>query len=390
MEASESPTLLIIGSFFLAGYIAHTVGNRTRIPRVILLLLVGILAGPSAFDLVPETASLWFPVVSQAALSVIGFELGEKFFGASLRQVGKALLILSTVKVIGTALVVFTVLALFQVPTAVALLLAGIAPATAPATTTDVIDENRARGELTDTTLRLVAIDDAIGVILFSFILAWVSLAAGNGDVGQLITSSLVEIIGSIGLGIVLGLPMAALTGRIKEGELTLIETLGFVFVCGGIAALLDFSYILSCMVMGCVVTNTARHHKRPFHAIKNVQQPFLIIFFLLAGFDAQLSALQAVGGLSLLYILARMFGKVSSCYLGARWAGMPAIVSRHIGWCTFPQAGVALGLALLAAERFPAYGEDIVLVTVGTSIVFETIGPLFTRAALKRAGEIH
>ncbi|MCI5107549.1 MAG: cation:proton antiporter [Pseudomonadales bacterium] len=389
MESTHSPTLLIIGSFFLAGYVAHAVGNRTRIPRVILLLLVGILAGPSGFNLVPETASRWFPIVTQAALSVIGFELGEKFLGSRLRQVGKALFILSVSKVIGTALIVFLVLLLFQVPPVLALLLAGIAPATEPAATADVIDENHARGEVSDMTLRLVAIDDAWGVILFSFILAAAALMQGNGDVSGLITAGLIEIIGAIGLGIVLGVPMALLTGRVTKGELTLMETLGFVFVCGGLAAALDFSYILACMVMGCVVTNLAQHHKRPFHAIRNVQQPFLVIFFLLAGFNAEFGPLMAFSGLSLLYIISRMLGKVSACYLGARMAALPTRVSKHIGWCTFPQAGVALGLALLAAERFPYYGEAIVFVTVGTSIVFETIGPLFTRAALRHAGEI-
>lgn len=358
-------------------------------PRVILLLLLGIGIGPFGLDLVPEYAEQWFPVATQAALSVIGFELGEKFLSATIRQIGRSLVIISITKVIGTAAVVFLVLLIFQFPIEIALILAGIAPATAPATTADVINEVKASGELTETSLRLVAIDDAWGVILFSLMLATATIVGGDYSANGLIWNGFQEIFGAIALGAVIGLPMAWVTGRVSEGELTLIEALGFVFLCGGIAAALEFSYILACMSMGCVVTNVAKHHTRPFHAIENVQQPFLIIFFLLAGFHADISSLLTLGLLSAVYILGRTVGLISSTFTGAYLAGADSKVRNHIGWCMLPQAGVALGLALFAAERFPELGAQVLSTIVGTCIFFEIVGPLSTRFTLRRAGEI-
>lgn len=389
MEAPDFSPLLLIGCFLLVGYVAHAVGSRTHIPRVILLLLLGITVGPAGLDLVPENAAQWFPMASQAALSVIGFELGEKFLGAKLRSIGGALFVISITKVLGTALIVFLVLFLFQFPIEIALILAAIAPATAPATTADVIHETNARGELSEITLSLVAIDDAWGIIVFSLILALVASIGGDSSTGALVWSGFREVFGAVLLGAGLGIPMAWVTGRVSEGELTLIETLGFVFVCGGLAAALDLSYILACMSMGCVVSNTAHHHKRPFHAIQNVRQPFLVIFFLLAGYHVDITALGALGLLSGAYILSRTIGVVTTAYAGARCTGVSTLVRNHIGWCMLPQAGVALGLALLAAERFPEIGGQILSIVVGTCIFFEIVGPLSTRAALKHAGEI-
>ncbi len=389
METADSTFLLLLGCFLLVGYAAHGIGHHTHIPRVILLLLLGICIGPFGLDLVPEYAEQWFPVATQAALSVIGFELGEKFLGATIRQIGKSLVIISITKGIGAAAIVFLILLLFQFPIEIALILAGIAPATAPATTADVINEVKAKGELTETSLRLVAIDDAWGVILFSFMLAAAAIVSGDHSANGLMWSGIREIFGAIILGAIIGLPMAWVTGRVSEGELTLIEALGFVFLCGGIAAALDLSYILACMSMGCVVTNVAKHHTRPFHAIENVQQPFLVIFFILAGFHADISSLLTLGLLSAAYILARTFGLISSSFTGAYLAGASSKVRNHIGWCMLPQAGVALGLALFAAERFPELGAQVLSTVVGTCIFFEIVGPLSTRFTLRRAGEI-
>ena len=388
-EPTQISILFVLGCFFLVGYVAHFIGKRTHIPRVTLLLLLGLAAGPSFFDIVPEDIRLWFPEVSQAALSVIGFELGEKFLGKSLKDTGKTILTISLIKVFGSAIIVFVVLLLLGTPLLLAILLAGIAPATAPAATADIIKEAGAKGELSRTTLRLVAIDDAWGVILFSALL--VVAGSMNGDVnsGELLWAGLWEVLGALLLGVMLGFPMAWLTGRVSEGELTLVETLGFVFLCGGLASSLHLSFILACMSMGCVVSNVAHHHSRPFHAIEGVREPFLIIFFLLAGFHIDLNGFYALGSIGGAYILARTFGVVLSGFLGARLAGVSRLVRNHLGWCLLPQAGIALGLALLAAERHPEIGGQVLLIVVGTTVVFEIVGPIVTLAALRHADEI-
>jgi Kef-type K+ transport system membrane component KefB len=197
------------------------------------------------------------------------------------------------------------------------------------------------------------------------------------------------EVAGGILLGALIGLPMAWLTGRVRPGELTLIETLGFVFFCSGLAIRLEVSHILACMAMGATVSNLAKHHERPFHAIEEIEQPFLIVFFLLAGFDFDASQLWTVGLTGMVYLVARSAGLVGGGFFGGWLAKAPRTVRTHTGWCLLPQAGVALGLALIVSERYPEFGSQVLSIVVATTIMFEIVGPLITRFALHHAGEV-
>lgn len=389
LDPASGVVLTVIGLFLLAGYVAHTLGPRARLPRVTLLLLLGLIAGPSVLDLVPHEVSRWFPRVAHAALSIIGFQLGERFLGRRIRETGGVVLAVSLAEVLFAALAVFLILIAVQTPPLIALLLAAVAPASAPAATVDVINESQAKGPVAETVLGVVAIDDAWGVILFSLLVVVAQGVQGEAVSTEILLHGAREVLGGIGLGAVLGLPMAWLTGRIRKGELTLIEAMGFVFLCGGLAKSLEMSYILACMAMGAVVSNLARHHTRPFHAIKEIDQPFLIVFFLLAGFDFQIAELKTVGLVGVAYIAARALGLVAGGYLGASFARAETTVRSYVGWCLLPQAGVALGLGLLVAERFPELGSRILSLVVGTTVVFEVAGPVATRLALKKADEI-
>lgn len=386
---SWSYGLIIVGVFLLAGFAAHVLGRRVHVPRVTLLLLLGFVAGPSVFNVVPQAASDWFPLAARIALSIIGFQLGERFFGKKLRQTGKTVAIVSLAEVLGAALAVFVLLIALGYSLPLALLLAAVAPASAPAATRDVIREAGAKGPVTDTVLGVVAIDDAWGVILFSVLLVVVQTITGQDASAMIVLSGVWEVVGGILLGIVLGLPMAWLTGRVRPGELTLVESLGFVFLCSGLAMLLELSHILACMAMGATVSNVAKHHERPFHAIEEVEQPFLIIFFLLAGFDFELSQLWGVGLIGAAYVIARSAGLVAGGFLGGMISKVPRTVRVHTGWCLLPQAGVALGLALMVSERYPQLGSQVLYIVIGTTIIFEVFGPIMTRFALKHAGEV-
>lgn len=385
----EAYGLIFVGLFLLAGFAAHVLGRRVHVPRVTLLLLLGFLAGPSVFQLVPEEASAWFPLVARIALSIIGFQLGERFLGKKLRETGRTIMLVSLTEVFAAAAAVFVALLSLGVPVPLALMLASIAPATAPAATLDVVREAEADGPVTDTVLGVVAIDDAWGVILFSVLLVAVQTITGQNASAAIVLDGLWEVGGGIALGIGIGVPMAALTGRVRLGELTLVETLGFVFVCSGLAVRLDLSHILACMAMGATVSNLARHHERPFHAIEEVEQPFLILFFLLAGFDFDASRLPNIGLIGLTYVAARSVGKIGGGSLGGVLASAHRNVRKYTGFCLLPQAGVALGLALMVSERYPQVGRKVLSTIVGTTIVFELIGPVLTRFALRRAGEI-
>lgn len=388
-SAQTGLTLLSLGLLLLAGFVAHVAGQRAHVPRVTLLLIVGAVAGPSGLDLFPGPVMQWFPLVVQMALSMVGFSLGRHFTGRQLRHVGKVAVASSLLGAVLPAILVSLVVWLVFGDLLLGLLLAGVAAATDPAATVDVMRETRSRGPLTDATQSVVALDDAWAVILFSLLLVAAELVGGRGGGLAPLGHGLFEILGGAGLGLALGLPMAFLSGRIKDRELTLVETLGFVLVAGGAASFIGVSFLITSMTMGLVVANLAKHHRAAFHAVEGATEPFVIVFFLLSGMSFQLEAVLALGAIGVAYLLARSAGKVVGGWLGARITGAHATVTQNIGLCLLPQAGVALGMGLVLAERFPERGGALVSLLVASTTTFELVGPLFTRFALGRAGEI-
>lgn len=388
MDSANLSDLLILGVFLLIGWGAHVIGSRVHVPRVTLLLSVGLLAGPAVLDLVPAEIAQWFPMVSQIALAMIGFLLGESLVGRELKQRARTVLFVSIGATLGPILVVTLLLLLIGTDLALALLLAGIATATAPAAIVDVVHETAAEGPLTETTLGVVAIDDAWGVMLFSLLLVAIEAMAGTANPLNEILWGVWEVLGALLLGGLIGIPMAWSIGRMRPGEPTLIEAAGFVLLCAGLAIQLHASYLLACMALGATVAVRAKHHTRPFRDIEGVSEPFLVIFFLLAGHEFNLATLRALGIIGGTYVLARSLGKIAGAAIGARLAQAPPVVQARIGWCLLPQAGVALGLALLVAERLPDLGYSVLPLVIASTVLFELFGPLLTRWQLARAGE--
>jgi len=381
-----SITLLSIGGIFLVGFAADLAGRYTPLPRVTLLLLCGLLFGPAGLDLLPHRfIDEWFPLLTHIALCMVGFLLGEKITVSAIRERGKSVLWMSVGQAMGASLLVGTVLFLWGTAPAFALIMAGIAPASAPAAIFDVVKETGKKSHFTKILLGIVAIDDAWGLLIFSFLLAAASAVSGQGGAVGAFLSGCGEVTGSIVLGLLIGLPMAFLTGRIRPGEPTQAEALGLVIICAGIAVLLDLSAILAAMVMGSTVATLASHHEHPFNEINEIEWPFMILFFLLAGASLHMGKLAAAGVIGLLYIIAR----ISGLYIGARLSGhlvnADAVVKKWLGCCLFPQAGVALGMALLATDRFPELKDLILPVVIGSTVIFEIIGPVITRHVLNK-----
>jgi Kef-type K+ transport system membrane component KefB len=181
---------------------------------------------------------------------------------------------------------------------------------------------------------------------------------------------------------------MAYLSGRVRPGEPTLVEALGFVFLCAGIAFWLEVSFLLSSMVMGIVVVNLAKHHSRPFSAIKNIEWPFLTLFFVLSGASLHLETIASAGYIVLCYVVLRMLGRFLGASAGAVFSMADTRVRKYIWLGLMPQAGIALGLALYACQRFQELSEIIMPVIIGGTIIFEFFGPVMTKYALKASGE--
>jgi Kef-type K+ transport system membrane component KefB len=177
---------------------------------------------------------------------------------------------------------------------------------------------------------------------------------------------------------------MAYLSGRIRPGEPTLAEALGMVALCAGMAIWLDLSPILASMIMGSTVATFASHHERTFNEIDGIEWPFMILFFLLAGASLHVDELFAVGWIGLVYILARTAGTYCGAGIAGRFVGAEKVIQRWMGVCLLPQAGVAIGMALLASQRFPELKDTILPIVIGSTVVFEITGPALTRRVIK------
>jgi len=381
--------LITFGGLFLLGLLADLVGRHSFLPRVTLLILAGFVVGPAILDWLPPFTIEWFPVLTDVALAMVGFLLGAKLTRRSLHKLGRPVLYMSMGEVLTTALLVTVGLALSGVPLEIALLMGGIAPATAPAATVDTVQSVSAKGKFTRTLLGIVAVDDAWGLIVFSLLLAAAQVVAGNGEVGRVLLNGLWEVFGALGLGLVVGLPMAFLTGRLRAGEPTQAEALGFILICAGLSVWLHVSHILAAMALGATVANFASHHKRPFHEIQGIEWPFLILFFLLAGAKLEVDALMQVGLVGAGYIALRVTGRLIGTNIGGMLIGVDGMTRRWMGVALMPQAGVALGMALLAVGTFPEHEAVILPVVLGATVVFELAGPVATRWALVRTGSV-
>lgn len=378
--------LITLGGILLVGLLTSAVGRRTFLPRVTLLLVFGVMIGEHGFDLIPNVFVGSFEVVASMALVMVGFLLGGKLTSETLGEsTGKVMLISITAAVM-VALFVSLGLIWAGLPPPLCILLGCIASATAPAAVLDVVEEDDRPSLFADLLLAIVALDDIWALVLFSIGLALVATLSGvAGETSHLLLAAR-EIFGACALGIVLGLPAAYLTGRLKAGQPILSEALGLVFLCGGLALWLEVSYLIAAMVMGAVVANFARHHEYPFHAIEGIEQQFLVIFFVLAGATLELEWLPALGVMGILYISLRAFGKVAGAKLGCALSRASGSTGNWMGLALLPQAGVAIGMALVASNEFPEYRQVLLPLVISSTVVFEIVGPVFTRLAIQKA----
>ena len=378
---------ITLGCLLLIGLAADQIGRKTRIPRVTLLILFGFAVGPSGFVLLPSTFQEWFGFLSTLALTMVAFLLGGKLSTQALQENGKAIFIISFVVVIVTLAVVGAGLMLIGASAIVALLLAGIATATDPAATQDVVRQEGADGPFTRTLLGIVAIDDAWGLMAFSVCLALAKAIDGDGN-AAIIGVSLWEVGGAVVVGFIIGVPSAFLTGRLKAGEPVQAEALGIVFLCAGVAMWLEVSFLLAAMVAGAVIVNFASHHEHAFHEIEHIEWPFMILFFVLAGASFQFASLELIGAIGIAYIGLRVAARFLGGWIGCSIARSSRIHRAWMGPALVPQAGVALGMALIAGATLPETKDILLTTVIGTTIVFELVGPIMTQVALGRVGE--
>ena len=383
---TQDIAFVTLGLVFLAGLLADVVGRRSRLPRVTLLMLVGLALGRSGLDLIPAAALAGFDWLSTLALSMVAFLMGGARERGRLRAHGRVIVVVSIVLVLASVAIVSLGLLALGVPAELALVLGALSCATDPAATRESLAPSDRQRPFAARLEGIVAIDDAWGLVVFGLAIVAAQSLTGAAD-WTMLGAALREVGGAVLLGVAVGLPAAALSGRIAPGEPLRTEALGIVFLTTGLALWLEVSFLLAAMTVGAVVVNVARHHRHAFDEIEGFRWPFMLLFFVLAGASLDLGAFLALGVLGLAYVGLRIAARLVGGWLGGWLAGAPPAQRRWFGTALLSQAGVAVGMALVAGQAFPEHAATILTVTIGATVVFELLGPLGVIVALRRVG---
>ncbi|MDI6851548.1 MAG: cation:proton antiporter [bacterium] len=387
--------VLSLGIIFLTGFFAFKIVGKVRLPTVTGYLILGIIIGEEFLNLVSDKVLSSSSFVSSIVLGFVAFTLGQNFSLQRFKRIGKTVILISIFEsVCAWFIVTFAFYFILRQSFYVSIIFGAIASATAPAATVMVVRESGAKGLFTNILLGIVAIDDAWCLIIFSLSLAIAKVFVMRGSSGlaivlEAVGRGVLEVGGAFALGISLGFLFKILSKLVKTEQGLEIYTLGFIFLAIGIAEHLHVSVLLSSMVLGATVVNTLKGDNRFFQVIKGLEYPLYLLFFVLAGANLELESLKHLGIFSVVYLFARVLGKVLGARLGALLGRAPKNIQKYVGFGLIPQAGVALGVALIAKSDFPAYGAIIFDTIVSTTVLYEIFGPIVTKWALLKAGDI-
>lgn len=390
------PTVIIsVALMLFSGFLLTRVTKLLRLPNVTAYIVAGILIGPYCLNLVPPRIIEGTDFLSDIALAFIAFSTGEFFKLSVLRRNGLRVVLITVAEAVLASVFVFVLTYwILGLELAFSIVLAALASATAPASTMMTIRQTGAKGDFVDTLLQVVALDDVVGLVLYSVAIS-VALASMKGA-GSVTIGTLAKPIGLnlvvMALGGVFGLIMKLMMPTRRSTDNKLIISIALLFSFCGICALLDVSPLLGCMTMGTVYTNIAENDKL-FKQLGYFSPPILLLFFVRSGMsfqlDALLSAEGAMNGVPLLvigasYFLVRILGKYCGAWLGCWMAGKGKLVRNYLGLALIPQAGVAIGLAALGARTLGGnMGKDLQTIILASSVLYELIGPACAKLAL-------
>jgi Kef-type K+ transport system membrane component KefB len=399
--AGVLPTAIVnLGLIILAGLAFGRIFEYFKIPAITGYLVAGLFVGPLTGIISLEDVS-HLTIVSDLALGFIAFQVGNELWFGKLKKSGSKIIIITIVQAVATTGIVIFVTQFF-VSLPVALILGAIAAATSPAEIMMLNKKYKTKGELTDTILPVVGLDDAVGVILFGVLLSISMSLLGSGTTEisfiHLLKEPLIEIGVSIGLGLVLGVVSGIAVRNISTGsdrkEKSLNVVIITVLLTTGAAMLFGASPILTPMVAGTVVTNLINKecYVLEEETIRFFVPPIMIAFFTLAGAQLQFDVVIAAGVVGIVYILGRVVGKLAGAYLGASIVKSSATVKKYLGIGLLPQSGVAIGLSIATFNTVSTVSYEaasiIQNVILAAVLMFALTGPLLVKVAYFKAGE--
>ena len=406
-------TLLSVSVAVLVGLLMTRAVKPMKLPAVTAYLVAGVLIGPyclgalhiDGLGFTSAEAISRLSLVSEVALGFIAFSIGNEFRMEDLKLIGRQAAVIGVFQaLVATVFVDLALLAVHmwmpdKLTAAQAITLGAIATATAPAATLMVVRQYKAKGPLTDLLLPIVALDDAVGLVVFavSFGVAR-TLSSGVVDMVSILVNPLVEIAASLALGAVLGWLLTQLEKLFNSNTNRLNLTIAFVFLTTSLSMLevelgpvkLGFSSLLVCMMLGTVFCNLCPLSHDLMEKSDRWTSPLFALFFVISGAELELSVFTevAIVGIGVVYILFRSLGKYFGAYVSAKWTRCDDKICKYLGITLLPQAGVALGMCISAMElgQEGALIRNIILFSV---LIYELVGPLLTRMALTAAGDI-
>ena len=409
---STTTTLLSISFALLSGLLLSRLAKFARLPAVTAYLIAGVLIGPfilGAFGIngigITEEQIASFGIVADVALGFIAFSMGNEFRVSQLKKVGKQALIIGIFQAIFTTVIVDAVLVVLhlcmpdKLSLSAAIVLGAVATATAPAATLMVVKQYKAKGPVTEILLPVVALDDAVGLVVFaiSFGIAK-SISTGSVDILSVVLEPILEVVLSLVLGFVMGLLFTLCERFFHSRSKRMAMSVTFVFLTVAISSLkftvggvhVGFSSLLSCMMLGTVFCNICDFSEELMDRADRWTAPILILFFVISGAELELSVFAdvAVVLIGLTYIAARSLGKYFGAGISARMTSCEPNIVKYLGITLLPQAGVALGMALKATE-LGADGAIVRNITLFAVLIYEIVGPFLTKIALTKAGDI-
>lgn len=394
-QSQAAGTIISMTEMMLFGYLATRITKRLRLPNVTGYIVTGILLGPYCFHMVPASVIAGMDFLSDIALAFIAFSTGEYFRFETLKKNGLRVVGITILEaMLASALVFLAVYGLLGINFSFSIVLAALAAATAPASTMMTIRQTGAKGDFVDTLLQVVALDDMVGLVEYSIAIS-IAVAAISGTQGIRSAEIIKPILLNLGvllLGGLFGLLLRLFMLNKHSDDNRLIIVLSLLFGFCGICALLDVSPLLGCMSFGMVYINIS-DDERLFRQLGYFTPPILLLFFVRSGLAFNLGALTSqdakVGSTSLLivgivYFCVRIIGKYAGAFLGCLLTKKTHDVRNYLGLALIPQAGVAIGLAMLGERTLGGQiGEALLTVILASSVLYELIGPACAKASL-------
>ena len=362
-----------------------------KLPNVTGYLIAGLVLGPFVTKILTAEQVESLSVISNMALSFIAFTVGLSFKRSYFKRVGMTPVVIALLEALVAVFLVQGALIAAGFDVAFSIVLGAIAAATAPAATIMVIKQYGAKGPVTDTLMAVVAIDDAVALVAFGFAVSIAGVISGNGggNIFLSILQPLWQVFLSLLIGAVMGVLFKIPLRFFKKSGNRLIIIIGFVFMTSALATLCGVSELLACMALGSVFCNISTESDSINDLCDFFTPPLFELFFVVSGAGLDVSVLPQIGVMGAIYVVVRCVGKYLGAFIGAKIMKAPDAVAKYIGPTLIPQAGVAIGLTIVAQSVVPHYAAQVRAVILCGTLIYELVGPAITKITLKKAGEI-